>query len=264
MSNYEQLRHRVKTLRETAKMSQGDLAQRMKLTRSAVSQIETGERKLSAEELIILSKIFHLSTDELINPGKAPEVIIEKETEQKARENQVRINVPQKNVKKFKQVLLYILNKIGAKPNIGETVINKLLYFIDFNFYEEYENQLMGATYQKNKYGPTAMEFKKIREQMIKDKDFEVIKSEYFSHPQTKYLPLKTPDLSLLCANEVKTIDEVLNKLSDMTANQISDYSHQDVPWLVTKEGEMINYETVFYRTPPYSVRAYESDENER
>ena len=54
----------------------------------------------------------------------------------------MRINVPQKNFQKFKEVLIYILNSVGAKPNIGETVIYKLLYFIDFDYYEKHEEQL--------------------------------------------------------------------------------------------------------------------------
>jgi len=42
-------------------------------------------------------------------------------------------------IEKFKEVLLYILGKVGSKPNIGQTVLYKLLYFIDFNYYEKYE-----------------------------------------------------------------------------------------------------------------------------
>jgi hypothetical protein len=42
-----------------------------------------------------------------------------------------------------------------------------------------------------------------------------------------------------------------------MNAAQISDYSHNDVPWLTAEEGKIIEYEAVFYRTPVYSVREY-------
>ena len=153
--------------------------------------------------------------------------------------------------------MLYILNKVGSKPNIGETVIYKLLYFIDFDFYEKYEEQMIGATYIKNHYGPTPVEFKKIVGQMT-DKEIDRVKSSYFNFPQTKYLPLRKPDLTKLKASEVEIIDSVLSKLSDMNAGQISDYSHNDVPWLTTEEGEIIEYEAVFYRTAPYSVRDYD------
>jgi hypothetical protein len=45
-----------------------------------------------------------------------------------------------------------------------------------------------------------------------------------------------------------------------MNATQISDYSHNDVPWLTTEDGKVIDYESVFYRTAPYSVRDYRED----
>ncbi len=252
---------RIKELREKAEMSQDMMAKSMNLHRPTITQIESGARKVTAEDLVVFAKLFRVSVDDLLNPGKEPEVRFEDKKEEKAAKPQMRISVPQKNVQKFKEVLLYILNKVGAKENIGETVIYKLLYFIDFDFYERYEEQLIGATYIKNKYGPTPVEFVKIVEQMTTHEELMKVKSEYFNFPQTKYLPRRKPDLTKLQANEIEVIDDVLNRLSEMNANQISAYSHSDVPWMSTKDGETIDYESVFYRTPPYSVRAY-AEEN--
>ncbi len=242
-------------------MSQDALAKSMDLPRPAISQIETGTRKVAADELVKFSQVFQVPVDDLLNPGKGPNVRLENEKPDKAAKPQMRISVPQRNFQKFKEVLLYILNKVGAKENIGETVVYKLLYFVDFDFYEKYEEQLIGATYLKNKYGPTPVEFVKIVEKMISDGEIEKVKSEYFKLQQTKYLPRRKPDLTKLQANEIEVIDDVLNRLSDMNASQISAYSHNDVPWMSTRDGEAIDYESVFYRTPPYSVRAY-AEEN--
>jgi transcriptional regulator with XRE-family HTH domain len=252
---------RIKELREKAGMSQDVLAQKMKLPRPAISQIESGTRKVSADELVSFSQLFHVPVDDLLNPGKGPEVSLQEEKMEKAAKPQMRISVPQDNIRKFKEVLLYMLNKVGAKENIGEAVVYKLLYFIDFDFYEKYEDQLVGATYIKNKYGPTPVEFAKIVEKMIKDGEIEKVRSEYFKLQQTKYLPRRKPDLTNLTAAEIEVIDDVLNRLSEMNASTISAYSHGDVPWMTTKDGETIDYESVFYRTPPYSVRAY-AEEN--
>lgn len=246
---------RIKKMREGAGMTQQILSMKLGVGRATLSQIENGERKITASELVKLSKIFDVSTDVLLEISKGPEVILREKIKKVKPSPQMRINVPQKNLEKFKEVLLYILNKIGSKPNIGETVIYKLLYFIDFNFYEKYEEQLIGATYIKNLYGPTPIEFKKIIDRMIKEKEITKVEDKYFEYPQNKYLPLRTPDLSKLKAIETEVIDDVLNKLSDMNASQISDYSHNDVPWLTTNEQGIIEYESVFYRTPPYSVR---------
>jgi len=264
MELYKKLGQRVKELREKASLSQEELAKKLAISRSAVSQIENGERKLAADELLEVSKLFHVPLESLLATGNMPEVVFCEEKPEENSQKAVRINVPQRNLKKFKQVLLYILNKVGSKPNIGETVIYKLLYFIDFNYYEKYEEQLIGATYLKNHFGPTPTEFAKVKDQMIKEGEMEVVKSEYFSFPQTKYLPRQSPNLSLLKANELEVIDDVLAKLSDMSAKQISDYSHNDIPWATAKDGEKIEYESGFYRTQPYSVRKYDADEDEQ
>jgi transcriptional regulator with XRE-family HTH domain len=251
---------RIKGLREKAGLSQEKLADLLTLNRATISQIENGERKLAAEEINKLAKIFNISCDVLLEPKREVKLVLEKKVTYVATPKQnIRISVPQKNIVKFKEVLLYILNKVGSKPNIGETVIYKLLYFIDFNYYEKYEEQLIGATYIKNNYGPTPREFREIVDKM-KEKDLVEVAGKYFHYPQTKYLPLRQPDLSMLNANEMKTIDDVLQKLSDMNANQISEYSHQDVPWLVHEDGEIISYETVFYRDQKYSVRNYDDE----
>jgi len=261
MNIYGKIGNRIKSLRDKVGMSQDALAKRMKLPRPAISQIESGSRKIATDELLKLSQIFHVSVNDLLNPGKEPEVHLHEEKKEKQKKSSMRISVPQKNLQKFKEVLLYILNKVGSRPNIGETVIYKLLYFIDFDFYEKYEEQLIGATYIKNQYGPTPIEFIKIVDQMMTHEEIEKVKSGYFNYPQTKYLPIRKPDLTKFKANEIEVIDDVLNRLSDMNAAQISAYSHNDVPWLTTSDGEAIEYESVFYRTPPYSVRAYTDED---
>lgn len=257
MDNFnKKLGVKIKKLREEEKLSQERLAGLLKINRISLSQIETGERKISAEEITKLSRIFNVATDVLLDLEKDVKVTLEKRKDKISKSKQeMRISVPQKNLTKFKEVLLYILNKVGSKSNIGETVIYKLLYFVDFNFYEKYEDQLIGATYIKNHFGPTPKEFNEIIKDM-EGKDLAKIEDKYFQYPRRKYLPLRKPDLTKLKGHEIEMINEVLDRLSDMNASEISEYSHKDVPWLTAEDGQVIDYESVFYRTPDYSVRS--------
>lgn len=252
---------RIKALREALRISQEDLSQKLGMDRATLSLIENDKRSLKADDLIQLSQAMNISIDELLNVKSPTEVMLERAQQPKEKKPDLRISVPRKNLKKFKEVLIYILGKVGAKPNVGETVLYKLLYFIDFNYYEKYEEQLIGATYIKNHHGPTPIEFQSIVNEMIENKEIEVVKSKYFQLLQKKYLPHREPDLTIFNANEIKLIDDVLQKLSGMNASTISEYSHQDVPWIVTPERQRIDYESVFYRTPAYSVREYSDDE---
>ena len=169
----------------------------------------------------------------------------------------IRINIPQKHLEKFKQVFLYVLQKVGAKPNVGETVLYKLLYFIDFDFYEKYEEQLMGLTYIKNTHGPTPREFKVVVDEMVNAGLVDKAISKHFTYTQKKYLPVVKPDLRLLNAAELAMVDSVLDRYSDHSATQLSHLSHEDTPWQMAEDKENIEY--AFYRSERFSVREYDA-----
>lgn len=169
----------------------------------------------------------------------------------------MRIDIPQKNLEKFKQVLLYILNKVGAKPNVGQTVLYKLLYFIDFDYYEKHEEQLMGLTYIKNTYGPTPREFKTVIDEMISQGVIDSVKAKHFAHEQQKFLPVIEPDISTFTAQEIAMVDSVLKRYSDFSASKLSELSHEDTPWQMAGDKENIDYEFAFYRPERFSVREY-------
>lgn len=251
---------RIRELRLGQDLSQEQIAEILGITRSAVSEIERETRRVSADEIVKLAKAFNVSSDYILGLAKKVEVHLEN-AKKEMHPVGPRISVPQKNVEKFREVLLYLLERVGAKPNIGETVIYKLLYFIDFDYYEKYEEQLIGATYQKNHYGPTPLEFGELVESMIDRGEIERHSRDYHGYWQKRYLPIREPDLSVLNGREIELINEVINRLSDMGATQISEHSHDDIPWLTTDDGDIIQYEAVFYRTPRYSVREYLDDE---
>jgi transcriptional regulator with XRE-family HTH domain len=231
------------------------------MSRPTYSLVESGERELTVSEAEKLAQVFGVALTDLL-AGKAPEynVSVIRDEARKKKGTDMEIRVEEKHLDKFKDVLLYILERIGAKPNVGETVIYKLLYFIDFDYYEKFEANLLGATYIKNHHGPTPVEFKAVVDKMAKNQELERVKSKYFQYEQKKYLPLKSPDLSRFSAREIQHIDEVIARLGWKTAKELSYYSHTDTPWLVHKEGEPISYESVFYRDKDHSVRNYEDE----
>jgi len=227
--------------RKEIKISQNELAARMCISRPTLNKIEKGERTVTESEQRMLQEIFQALSDD-----------------HSADNDYERVNIPQKNIEKFKQVMLYVLEKVGAKPNVGMTVLYKLFYFIDFDYYEKYEQQLMGLTYVKNTHGPTPREFKVVVDEMKSKKEIEEVKSTYFKFEQKKFLPCKEADLSLLNGRELEMIDDVLARYADKSAKELSDMTHRDGPWKSSKYGEDINYELAFYRPDEFSVRDYE------
>ncbi len=252
----------VKKQRLKRDITQAEVALRLGISRPTYIQIELGGRDITVPEVKKLAELFDMSPEDFINETEpaVPKVILEKGDlmEKAVEENSLEIRVPRQDLEKLEQVLLYVLTKVGGKPNVGETVLHKLLYFIDFDYYEKFEENLMGLTYIKNHHGPTSVELGEVIKKMIKDEEVQSLKVKRFNYVQKKYLAINEPDLKLLSAQELLHIDDVLNRLSDKSAGEIEEYSHGDIPWIVAKEGKQISYEAVFYREDPYSVRAYD------
>lgn len=254
----------IQKLRKKHNLTQEFIASEIDVSRPTYLQIEQGKRDLTLTEARKLAEVFEIPFETFLQEKETTKITVQIKDQQKKRKKEkaeIRISIPQKNVDKFKQVLLYILKKIGGKPNIGMTVLYKILYFIDFDYYEKYEDQLMGLVYLKNNYGPTPLLFKDLIQEMIKKNEIEKIKSKFHRYPQIKYLinPSIEPNLSILNGQEKDHIDWELQRLSDLTANQLSDLSHKDVPWITANDNKPLDYESVFYRSSKTSVRKYDN-----
>lgn len=248
---------RIAGLRKTKGLSQEEMAKKIRISRPSLAQIELGNRSIDIMELQRMSNILGFSLDDFMSKGFDINGEAEVTDAIKTHRPEERIAVPKLKINKFKNLLLYILERCAGKPNVGETVLYKLLYFVDFNYFELYEEHLTGAKYRKLPYGPVPQKLDYIINQMIEKGQLQRVKTEYHGYPQTRYLPLEKADLTELKASEKEVIDRVIEQMSDWSASAISHYSHKDMPWLASKDGEVINYELVFYREFPFSVRNY-------
>ncbi|MBU0546371.1 helix-turn-helix domain-containing protein, partial [Patescibacteria group bacterium] len=117
--------------RKKHNLTQDFLASKIGVSRPTFVQIEQGERDLTITEARKLADIFGIVFGDFVK-GKDTSVVVDIKKgvkKRKAEKREMRISVPQKNLEKFKEVLLYILSKVGGKPNVGEAVVYKLLYF---------------------------------------------------------------------------------------------------------------------------------------
>lgn len=161
------------------------------------------------------------------------------------------------NKEKFKNVLHYLIHACEDKDNVGRTVLYKLLYFADFNYFELYEQPLTNESYKKLPYGPAPNHFKLAVEELSQEGKIKETELEYLDKSKFHYSSLINPECSF-SREEKEVIDSVINKLSHMSAKEISEYSHGDMPWRATEDYEIIDYGFVFYRDPEYTVRVYD------
>lgn len=254
----KELSKRISQLRREKGYSQEQFARLIEMSRSSLAQLELGNRQIKFFEIEVISRKLGVSINEL--SGKELKIQQNEIEEAGEKSSSERISIPHLKRKKFENVLLYILERCAGKPNVGETVLYKLLYFSDFNYYELYEEQLTGAAYRRLPRGPVPYKIDNIIGDMLGAHKLKVLKTEYFGYPQKRYIPLIKADLTTFKASEKEVIDNVMDQLSDMSAKGIAEYSHNDLPWKATKEGQVIDYELAFYRSVPYSQRMYHDE----
>jgi hypothetical protein len=150
----------------------------------------------------------------------------------------------------------YFISK--RRSALGKTVLYKLCYFSDFDFYELNERSITGMDYYKLPRGPAPSDFdatmKKLEKHGLAKE--EKVDRDDGSYPRYVYHLLKDADpADVFSQEEIDMMDWVFDRYGKMTASALSDLSHQDVPWMITDDKEVIPYEAVFYRDKITSVR---------
>ncbi len=244
MMTKKHLGARITGLRKVKGLSQEELAHNTGISRSALAKIEIGQRTVSALELNAIGQALGFSFDDFLSSE-----FVENNPETAGDLRRTASRFPEK----LRAVILYILERCAGKPNVGETVLYKLLYFSDFDYYERYQENLTGMKYRKLPYGPVPLFIEHFINDMIEAKFLRRIKCRYQGYLQTRYLPLHQADLLVLSERDIAVIDRVIGQFSDMSAAAISAWSHNDPPWMLSKNGQVIDYGLVHSRQRAYS-----------
>lgn len=253
----------IKQLRDNANISQQDIADKVGIARATYAGLESGRRDPNLTEIRNIAEFYQISPSDLIDgvDSHVEEPAVPYKFEKALSDIEPREINPQVNPEKLREVLLYVIEKVGAKPNVGETVLYKLLYFIDFDYYEKYGRSITGLTYVRNHFGPTPTKsFVGVVEGMQEKGELDIVETPYFSHKQRKYLPTVSSELQSLSANELDHINDELIRLADKSATELTELSHKDIPWLASKDKEVIDYQLAMYRTDATSMREYEDE----
>jgi transcriptional regulator with XRE-family HTH domain len=250
----------IRKLRDQAGLSQQDVADAVGIARATYIKLENSGREPKLDELLKLSQYYEIGLESLISGQglKVNEPLVQYKRTSISKDADIspREIDPKVNPEKLREVLLYVLGKVGAKPNVGETVLYKLLYFIDMDYYEKHGQSITGLTYIHNTYGPSPVkDFKAVVDDMCQHDELDVIETKFFNNKQKKYLPQVESELQELSASEIKHIDAELVRLGDKNARELSDLSHKDTPWVATPPNKPIDYQLAMYRTSATTVR---------
>ena len=225
MGKYANIAEQVTKLREQSELTQEQVANRLGISRQRWIMVEKGERDLNTEELETLAALFGIDVADFFE--ETP------------------------NLEKFRQMyfacLKFAANKHG---NVPKTKLAKLLYLADFkNFFENLE-PISGVKYRRLEYGPVPDVFFSMTDDLLDqgkigvavlDRGAQMISSN-----------TRDEDFAKLTKEELASIQEICELWKDKPTQDIVNFTHEQKPWKMCRDGEYIPYSLIIQEDPDH------------
>jgi len=152
------------------------------------------------------------------------------------------------NEEKYKNVILFFANKV-QNNTLGKLKMMKLLYFLDFDFFEKYEKSVTGDEYLRFENGPVPRMAEKILKEMAGN-EIKITKRKIGAgyNDQHHISPLQEFNLKLFTKEELLMMEEIADKWEKFSGADMKNASHGEAPWIATKPNDIIDYNLAYYR----------------
>jgi len=152
---------------------------------------------------------------------------------------------------KFRELILYIATRCEEDPYFGKTKLNKILFYADFTAYGELGAPITGQEYMRLDHGPGPRRMKPMLDRMLEQHDVSVQHEAKASFRQERVVAGRRPDLTLFSEPQLAIVNRVIRALWGRTNSRVSEISHANLGWKLTRDKETIPYETVFLSDRP-------------
>jgi len=149
------------------------------------------------------------------------------------------------NPAKASNLLLYFLSNCNPEFN-DKLKLNKMLFYTDFLNYKVNGRSISGISYRAISYGPVPANYDFIFAHFIEKE--EIIEPVFIRVNNSKvnecYKPLKEFDLSVFSAEELKTVNKVVDLFKDTSSWDLVELSHTERAWVdLNKTKSIISYQ---------------------
>ncbi len=217
----------IKVLRVEKGLSQEEISKKLGISRSSYISFEQGKIELSFSQMVKLADIFGISLEGVENGFKP-------------------------NYEKYKQMILAYLRKaISSDGKILKTKLAKMLYLADFAWFYNCLESMSGMQYRRIKYGPVPdMYFRAIDELEESGKISINRKGDMLLISENR--GSKNQALDELSKEELNLIEKIAEKWKDKKTSEIVDFTHNQLPYKICSQDEIIPYELITQEDPEH------------
>ncbi len=225
MGNTTQLAERVTKWREQSELTQQQVADKLDISRQRYILVEKGERDLTTSELSILGDVFGVLPEDFFRDP---------------------VDIP-----KFRQMYFACLKFASDhRGGVPKTKLAKLLYLADFTCFFRNLEPMSGVKYRRMEYGPVADIFFSLTDDMYQTGkiDIKPVEKAQVICPRTREAEM----FDRLSHNDLKLIEEICNQWKGRRTEEIVNFTHEQLPWKLCRDGEFIPYELIIQEDPDH------------
>ena len=152
------------------------------------------------------------------------------------------------NQAKYRNAILFFASRI-QNGTLGKLKLMKLLYYLDFDFFEKYGRPVTGDEYIRFENGPVPRMAEKLLKQMD-GRDIKISKKKIAEgyKDQMHIEALKPFDIGVFEKEEILLLEELASKWERFSGSEMKSATHGEAPWIATEPNGIIDYNLVYYR----------------
>ena len=258
-----QLGERLAHVRKKQGLTQAQFAESLGMPRLALTQVELGNRSLKLEELARLAPHLPGTLNQFLDPsssfleGHNPYSRYQKGSSADLKEPVLEFEVVQRNPvpvlssAKLDQVLKYFVHHAENARDGDYSLLGLLVYFSEFQHYEQYEFHFCGLNFVKVPHGFVVADVASALDELAMEMGGKMLGRD----------ALGKPDLRSFNGAELEILQGVCSRYGQFDSHNLRLLVQRDIPWLATADGEEVDYELAMYREFPFSVNWFEQSE---
>lgn len=220
---------KIKELRLSKKLSQNDVADKMQMSRPTYVLVENGKKQLTLTQLKQLASILGSSLEELLY-------------------DTLQVSSNDFGIEKYKQIILNCL-QFGSDTTDGKitkTKLAKLVYLVDFAWFYENLKPMSGLAYRRIQQGPVPDQYFRVIDELYESGAITIEnKGTSFMIKANENAPINQ-----LSKQEIELIKKISQTWKDKNTQDIVDFTHEQLPWKICRQGELIPYELITQEEP--------------
>lgn len=153
------------------------------------------------------------------------------------------------NRKKFEELIVYLARRLPPEAALGRVKMAKLLMHSDFIAFARLGRPMTGATYEKWEHGHLPRELITTEIDLQSDGSIDMETVDYYGKTLKHITARRDPDMADFSEDELAIVEGTIRLYGHESASYLSRLSHRELGWRLTKDRELIPYDTVFLGT---------------